>query len=141
VVLSGFAATIGNYIELASDAQNYADHWLARLDLSARATFAFGMLTEAEQRRVLLARALVRKPRLLLLDEPTQGLAEAERHQVHGLLDEVTSTGELTLILISHHPEERPRCITHQLALQAGRAIKQGPVCKVESAPHNCPAT
>jgi len=44
------------------------------------------------------------------------------------LLDEVTSTGELTLLLVSHHPEERPRCITHQLALEAGRAIKQDPI-------------
>jgi molybdate transport system ATP-binding protein len=128
VVHSGFAATIGNYAEVDSDCGSYADHWLARLDLSGRATFPFGTLTEAEQRRVLLARALVRKPSLLLLDEPTQGLAEAERHQVHDLLDEVTSTGELTLILVSHHPEERPRCITHQLALQAGRALKQGPI-------------
>jgi len=128
VVLSGFAATIGNFAEVNSNARNYADYWLARLDLSARAAFAFGMLTEAEQRRALLARALVRKPSLLLLDEPTQGLAEAERQVINNLLDEVTSTGELTLLLVSHHPEERPRCITHQLALEAGRAIKQDPI-------------
>ena len=95
---------------------------------SARAAFAFGTLTEAEQRRVLLARALVRKPSLLLLDEPTQGLAETERHLINSLLDEVTSTGELTLLVVSHYPEERPCCITHQLALEAGLAIKQGPI-------------
>jgi len=67
-------------------------------------------------------------PLLLLLDEPTQGLAETERKWIYALLDKVTAKGAMTLLLVSHHPDERPRGITHHLALQAGRVIKQGPL-------------
>src|SRR5664280_1686533 len=128
VVLSGFVATIGHFVDTGVEDQHYADNWLALLHLAHRVHVPFGNLTEAEQRRVLLARALVRRPLLLLLDEPTQGLAETERKWIYALLDKVTANGELTLLLVSHHPEERPRCITHHLALQAGRVIKQGPL-------------
>ncbi len=128
VVLSGFAASIGHFSEASPEDQRYADHWLKVLNLSDRAHVPFGNLTEAEQRRVLLARAIVRRPSLLLLDEPTQGLAQVERSWLYALLDEVVAGGELTLLLISHHPEERPRCITHHLMLQAGRVVAQGPL-------------
>jgi molybdate transport system ATP-binding protein len=128
VVLSGFAASIGHYVDTGLEDQVYANNWLALLGLTHRIHVPFGNLTQAEQRRVLLARALVRRPSLLLLDEPTQGLAETERKWIYALLDKVTAKGEMTLLLVSHHPDERPRCITHHLALQAGRVIKQGPL-------------
>ena len=128
VVLSGLVATIGRHSEAGPKDHESAEYWLNLLDLMPRADVPFGALSEAEQRRVLLARALVRKPSLLLLDEPTQGLAKSDRTRTYELLDEVAANGNCTLLLASHHPEERPRCITHHLRLQAGRVVERGPV-------------
>ncbi len=130
VVLSGFMASIGRYADVNDEQLAHTERWLLRLDLSSRADVPFGILTEAEQRRVLLARALVRTPALLLLDEPTQGLAEVERTKIYDLLDAVIETSDFTLLLVSHHPEERPRCITHHLGLRSGRAVARGPLDK-----------
>ena len=128
VVLSGFMASIGRYADVNDEQLAHAERWLLRLDLQSRADVPLGILTEAEQRRVLIARALVRRPALLLLDEPTQGLGEVERTKINDILDTVTEASDLTLLLVSHHPEERPRCITHHLGLRSGRAVAQGPL-------------
>ena len=128
VVLSGFTASIGRYTDVDDDQLEQAQAWLTQLDLAKRAEVPFGILTEAEQRRVLIARALVRQPALLILDEPTQGLADVERTKIHGILDAVSGTNDLTLLLVSHHPEERPRCITHHLRLEAGCVVAHGPL-------------
>ena len=128
VVLSGFADTIGHYGQAYPQDEQCAEKWLTLLDLAEQSRLPFGNLTEAEQRRVFLARALVRKPLLLLLDEPTQGLVESERRWVYELLDEIIAERDLTLILVSHHPAERPRCITHHLKLRAGQVVARGPI-------------
>ncbi len=128
VVLSGLFGTIGRFAEVDSAAEMQAKFWLNQFDLTMRTRVPFGNLTEAEQRRALLARALVRQPALLLLDEPTQGLTEADRTRIHDTLDTVTDGGDHTLLLVSHHPDERPRCITHHLDLEAGRVVSQGPL-------------
>jgi molybdate transport system ATP-binding protein len=128
VVLSGLFSTIGRFAEVDAATETQAQFWLSQFDLATRTSVPFGNLTEAEQRRALLARALVRRPALLLLDEPTQGLTEVDRARIFHTLDTVTAGGDHTLLLVSHHPDERPRCITHYLDLEAGRVVSQGPI-------------
>jgi len=128
VVTSGFMATIGSYAEPSGDERAIAEQWMQRLGLDVVAETPFGRLSEAEQRRALLARALVRAPRLLFLDEPTQGLSSMERRNVHDVLDAVVESNDVTLLLVSHHPEERPRCLSHHLALRLGCIVHNGPL-------------
>ena len=128
VVTSGFMATIGSYAEPGASERAIATRWMQRLGLDVVAETPFGRLSEAEQRRALLCRALVRTPRLLFLDEPTQGLSSIERRSVHDLLDAVVESNKVTLLLVSHHPNERPRCMSHHLALRLGGIVHNGPL-------------
>jgi molybdate transport system ATP-binding protein len=139
VVTSGFMATIGSYAEPNASERAIAARWMQRLGLDVVAETPFGRLSEAEQRRALLCRALVRTPRLLFLDEPTQGLSSIERRSVHDLLDAVVESNKVTLLLVSHHPDERPRCMSHHLALRLGSIVHNGPLTtdsSVDSAAH-----
>ena len=86
------------------------------------------ILSRGEQQRVLLARALVPRPRLLLLDEPTAGLDLPGREAFLERLDDLAA-GEpgLTTVQVSHHLEELAVSTTHALLLAGGRAVAQGP--------------
>lgn len=89
----------------------------------------FASLSEGERKRVLIARALMSDPELLLLDEPGAGLDLAGREELVGMLEELaTDPFAPTLILVTHHLEEIPRGTTHAMVLAAGRVIAAGPV-------------
>ena len=77
----------------------------------------FLKLSSGEQRLVLLARAFVKDPELLILDEPLHGLDTERREMVRGLIDEFCARPEKTLIMVTHYPEELPTCITHHKTL------------------------
>ena len=128
VVLSGLRGSIGQYADPSSLDLQWADYWLQRFDLRDAQHAAVATLCEVDLRKVFVARALIKRPALLLLDEPTQGLPAEARAQVHDLLDEVVSETRATLLMVSHHASERPQCITHQLALDRGRVVYSGAV-------------
>ena len=128
VVLSGLNASIGQFTEPTFTDCQLADNWLDRLDLSAYANSPLAALCEVDLRKVFLARALVRRPALLILDEPTQGLQAMQRTELFDILDDVVTRSHLTIIMVSHHALERPRCITHHLALDRGRVVSCGPL-------------
>ena len=92
----------------------------------------FASLSEGERRRVLIARALMSDPELLLLDEPGAGLDLAGREELIGLLDDLSADPMApTLILVTHHVEEIPPGITHGLLLAGGKVIASGPIGEV----------
>jgi molybdate transport system ATP-binding protein len=66
---------------------------------------------------VLLARAMVKPPALLILDEPCQGLDAGNRGLILQAVDRIAATRSTTLLFVSHHPDEIPACITHYLML------------------------
>ena len=84
-----------------NEAQRRSEELLARVGLKPQAGTPFVHLSGGQQRRLLLARALMRRPNVLLLDEPTAGVDADGQEQFCGLLREVTREG-LTIILVSH---------------------------------------
>jgi molybdate transport system ATP-binding protein len=83
----------------------------------------FARLSMGEQRLVLLVRALVKKPPLLILDEPFQGLDEETVARAREWLDQHL-TAEQTLLFVSHVAEEIPRTVTRRLRLAAGKVVE-----------------
>ena len=105
---------------------------LTRVGCLDHADQRFGTLSSGERQRVLLARALMRNPDLLVLDEPTAGLDLAGREQLiqtlAGLIREHTAP---TLIVVTHHVYEIPPGFTHALLLASGRVTAAGPIAQV----------
>jgi molybdate transport system ATP-binding protein len=121
VVLSGFFNTVGLF-ETCSTAQCRAARMtLNRVGIGRGHRDALGALTFGQQRLVLLARALVKPPQLLILDEPCQGLDSAQRRHFLGLVDQVMEPTRMALIFVTHHAAELPNCITHCLRLAHGK--------------------
>jgi len=86
-------------------------------------------LSEGERKRVMIARALMSDPELLLLDEPGAGLDLAGREELVGMLASFAQDPQSpTLILVTHHLEEIPPGITHALLLGQGRSVAAGPI-------------
>jgi molybdate transport system ATP-binding protein len=94
---------------------------MALLDVQRFSTRLFQTLSDGEQRRVLLTRALVKDPPLLLLDEPCQGLDETATLQFTALINEICSHMSKTLIYVSHYEAELPSCINNRLILEQGK--------------------
>src|SRR5690606_33864951 len=101
---------------------------LARLGVEALATRRYGQLSQGERQRVLLARALVHEPELLILDEPCVSLDPVAREHFLRDLERLVERGGPTTFVVTHHVEEIPRFVTHALLLSRGRAVACGPI-------------
>ncbi len=97
--------------------------WLERLEIADLADRPFASLSTGEQRLVLLARALVKSPPLLILDEPFQGLDDSRMRQVRDVLDRHLRPDQ-TVLFVTHYPEELPASVTRLLRLEAGRVVE-----------------
>ena len=102
--------------------------WL-NIDLLSR---PFSCLSQGEQKMVLIARAIAVQPRLLIVDEPMQGLDSHNRRKVLGLVELICQATDTSLVYITHHMEELLPCITHVMHLQEGRGMYQGELAAYE---------
>jgi iron complex transport system ATP-binding protein len=104
---------------------------LRRFGCRAFADRTWGTLSAGERQRVLLARALMTDPELLLLDEPAAGLDLGAREALLRLLARLAADPDApTLVLVTHHVEEIPPGFTHALLLRAGRVVSAGPLAE-----------
>ncbi|NDB18033.1 MAG: ATP-binding cassette domain-containing protein [Actinobacteria bacterium] len=105
------------------------DYLLGLFGLQPLIGRTFGTLSEGERKRVMIARALMPDPELLILDEPAAGLDLAARED---LLRRLTwlcdDPGAPTIVMATHHLEEIPPGVTHALALREGSVVAAGPV-------------
>jgi molybdate transport system ATP-binding protein len=122
VVVSGFHDSIGMYERSSPVEESAARELLAKLGLESLAERDFDALSGGQQRLLLLARAMVKAPELLVLDEPCQGLDPANRARILALIDRIADGADL--LYVSHHRDELPRCLTHLLELPGGKASR-----------------
>ncbi len=115
VILSGYFDSIGIYQAVSDRQRLLATQWLQLLGMSKAADAPFHSLSWGQQRLVLIARALVKHPALLILDEPLQGLDPINRQLVRRFVDVLIGEGKTQLLFVSHHAEDAPQCITHRL--------------------------
>lgn len=117
VIVSGFYDSIGLYQKATDRQLGIADDWLTVLGLQNKATVSFSKLSYGEQRVLLIARAMVKHPPLLLLDEPCLGLDDANRQLVLALTERICDEGNTTLVYVTHHDEDTIRNISNELVL------------------------
>lgn len=127
VAATGIHATIGNWHELSSHDLIRADDALRSIGAYAFRNKPYGILSQGEKQRVMIARALVTEPSLLILDEPCAGLDPGTRERLIDDLDRLCAKQNgPTLILVSHHVEEIPRHATHALLIKEGHILAAG---------------
>jgi iron complex transport system ATP-binding protein len=92
-------------------------------------------LSQGERQRVLIARALMAKPRILILDEPCSGLDPVARDYFLGFVEKLARRrASPSLVLVTHHVEEITAAFTHALLLREGRVVADGPLAKALTA-------
>lgn len=123
VVESGFDDTLGLFRVSNKSKAEASLSWMKLLRIEDSAAKVFRNVPISVQRIALLARAMVKCPVLLILDEPCLGLDFAQQRYFKNLIEEICSISNLSLIYVSHYQEETPSCITHSLKLERGRVI------------------
>ena len=110
---------------------------LRSVGLAHLADREWAYLSQGERQRVLIARALMARPQLLILDEPCAGLDPVAREKFLRFLEKLARrrTGP-ALVLVTHHVEEITPAFTHTLLLRAGRVVAAGPRAAVLTAAH-----
>ena len=122
VAASGFYDTVGLFQKPGRQRSAAVLEWLAEFQLLQFADSPLCALSTGLQRMVLLARALVKRPQLLILDEPCQGLDPAHQDVFLGAVDELIGTGKVTTIYVTHRKEEIPPAVKRVLRLRGGLA-------------------
>jgi molybdate transport system ATP-binding protein len=117
VVGSGFFDTVGLFEPLSGHQRGAVRSWLARFQLLEYSDRPLSSLSAGLQRMVLLTRALVKKPRLLILDEPCQGLDPAHRRLFVRTVDGLIRAGTATVAYVTHRQDEIPASIQRVLRL------------------------
>lgn len=120
VIISGFRDSIGLYEQKTDMEISAAKKWLKLAGFEGRETESFGSLSYGEQRAVLIMRAAVKSPKLLILDEPCHGLDEQYRQKILDLLETVALSGTTTLLHVTHDPTEVLEAEKHILELCPG---------------------
>lgn len=127
IVLSGKFASIGLYEAIQPEDAERAGELLEMMHCSHFASRPFGTLSQGEKQRVLIARALMASPELLILDEPCNGLDIFARERLLSLIDQLTeSENAPTMIFVTHHVDEILPCFTHTLLLKEGSVYQSG---------------
>lgn len=121
IVASGLHDSIGLYKRPKEEDRTVCLFWMDIFGVKQLADRSFLQLSSGEQRLVLLARAFVKDPELLILDEPLHGLDLYNRRLVKDVIETFCHRNDKTMIMVTHYKEELPACITDSLYLVRNR--------------------
>ena len=117
IVASGLKDTVGLYVRATDKDKQQCLKWMQRFGIEQLAQRAFTQLSSGEQRLILVCRAFVKNPDLLILDEPMHGLDMPRQQLVKDIINDYCSDPQKTLIMVTHYDEELPSCINRHLTL------------------------
>ncbi|MDH4615748.1 ABC transporter ATP-binding protein [Brevibacillus sp. AY1] len=136
LVLSGREATIGLYTTPSQEDLDRASELLETFGCDHLRNRPFRALSQGERQKVLIARALMASPRLLILDEPCTGLDLLTREQLLAMIEQIAEQPNgPTLLYVTHHIEEILPCFSHTLLLKEGAVDVADETSKVLTAP------
>jgi molybdate transport system ATP-binding protein len=118
IVASGLKDSVGLYVKPTEEEYGICRFWMDIFGLKGLEERTFLKLSSGEQRLVLLARAFVKDPELLILDEPLHGLDNRNRRLVKDVIETFCRRRNKTMIMVTHYQEELPECITHKIFLK-----------------------
>ena len=122
-VESGFYDTVGLFRSSDPGRAAIALRWMQLLGIANLERKLLRQVSAVNQRLCLLARALVKSPPLLLLDEPCQGFSEHQVKAFKELINTIGAVSNTTLIYVTHYPEEIPECVTRVFRLEKGKQV------------------
>jgi len=117
IVASGLKDSVGLYVKPTGDDLEKCKFWMHIFGLDGLEDRTFLKMSSGEQRLILLARAFVKDPELLILDEPLHGLDNRNRRLVKDVIETFCKRDNKTLIMVTHYKEELPACIDHSIYL------------------------
>jgi iron complex transport system ATP-binding protein len=128
-VISGHYAQLDLWAKITAKDRRDASRLLRRVGLEKIAQREWMHLSQGERQRVLIARALMARPELLILDEPCAGLDPVAREHFLGFIERLArSAGSPALMLVTHHVEEVTSSFSHALLLRQGGVVSAGPL-------------
>lgn len=117
VIISGFYDSIGLYSRATDLQKEIAMSWLQILGFEDQSTRPFNQFSYGDQRLLLICRAMVKHPHLMILDEPCFGLDDMNRQLVLALIERICTGSETTVIYVNHHAQDQIEGIENYLAL------------------------
>jgi len=118
VVASGLFDTQGLFKRMSEEQIKQVNHWMEVMGINHLKVRSFLQISGGEQRMVLITRALVKNPELLILDEPCQGLDRVQTEHLKSVLDYLAANSDMTLLYVSHYDRDIPSCVNQVLELK-----------------------
>ena len=125
VIASGFYDSIGLYRYPTPEQKAIVDEWIELLKIGDIANQPYYQLSYGQKRMILLGRAMVKSPALLIMDEPCHGLDIPNRRRILKIIEMIGAT-PTHLLYVTNHKEEILNCITHVIRLRKGKVLNQG---------------
>jgi molybdate transport system ATP-binding protein len=111
VILSGLFDTMGLFKKVSAEQETLAESWMKLFQLETFANIPINRLSLEKQRWTLLARALIKQPKLLILDEASQGMDEFQRRLFKDTVQQICERSAMTLVYVSHYSEDVPEAV------------------------------
>lgn len=127
IVLAGKYGTLGfQDVEPSDEDIRKANHLLRKFELEKRARYPYDTLSKGQQQKVLIARALMAEPKILVLDEPCSGLDIFSREIFLHMIEELVDESDLSVIYVTHHTEEILPFFDKAALIRDGNIVVQG---------------
>ena len=130
---SGFFSSIGLHNRLSANERDRVEELLHAFGAEELGQRTDVEMSYGELRKLLLLRAIVHRPELLICDEPFDGLDGAARAEFSRALETITNQANTRLVVVTHHVGDLPQSITHGLLLERGQIVTQGCIAQVRA--------